>query len=219
VGALGLIGGCLAKIANEIFNLAHTEIAELGEPFSDGKVGSSTMPHKRNPTAVENVVTVGRALKFTVAFMQEALVQEHERDGANWKIEWKALPEACLMTTAMLAQMKTVLAGLEVNAERMRDNLDALGGFIMSERVMFALSDRFGKQTAHELVYEAAMKGLSQGMSFSNALGSMEKIGTSIDPEELERHLDPTTYLGFAPEIVDRVIAGVLASAWLDETP
>ena len=71
---LGLIGGCLAKIANEIIMLAHTEIDELGEPFNEGKVGSSTMPHKRNPSTCEGIVAVGRALRYTVALMHEALI-------------------------------------------------------------------------------------------------------------------------------------------------
>ena len=148
VGVLGLIGGSLAKVANEIMNLAHTEIDELAEPFNEGKVGSSTMPHKRNPATVEAVVAVGRTLRYTVALMHEALMQEHERDASLWRLEWKALPEACLMTGVILAQMKDVLAGLEVHADKMRRNLDALGGFLLSERVMFALADKIGKQTA-----------------------------------------------------------------------
>src|SRR5215472_11209306 len=133
VGVLGLIGGSLGKIANEIITLAHTEIDELAEPFSEGKVGSSTMPHKRNPSSAESVVTVGRALRYTVALMHDALLQEHERDAAAWRLEWKALPEACLMTGVMLAQTKYMLAGLEVHADKMRRNLDALGGLLMSE--------------------------------------------------------------------------------------
>src|SRR5439155_5920909 len=157
VGVLGLIGGGLAKIAHEIILLAHSEIDELAEPFNEGKVGSSTMPHKRNPVVAEGVVAVGRTLRYTVALMHEALLVEHERDAAAWRFEWKALPEACLMTGAILAQMKGILAGLEVHAGRMRKNLDALGGFLLSERVMFALADKLGKQTAHEAVYRAAM--------------------------------------------------------------
>ena len=109
VGVLGLVGGSLAKIANEIITLAHTEVGELGEPFNEGKVGSSTMPHKRNPSTCEGIVAVGRTLRYTVALMHEALIQEHERDASAWRFEWKALPEACLMTGAILAQMKDVL--------------------------------------------------------------------------------------------------------------
>src|SRR5205823_544502 len=132
VGVLGLIGGGLAKIANEIINLSRTEVDEVAEPFSDGKVGSSTMPHKRNPAIAESIVTLGRTLRHTVGLMHDALLHEHERDAAAWRIEWKALPEACLMTGVMLQQMTYVLAGLEVHVDKMRRNLDALGGFLLS---------------------------------------------------------------------------------------
>ena len=215
VNTLGLIGGALAKIANEIILLAHTEIDELGEPFSEGKVGSSTMPHKRNPAVAEAVATLGRVLRATVALMQDALLVEHERDAAAWRIEWKALPEACLMTAAMLAQMKYMLAGLEVHAAKMRENLDALGGFLLSERVMFALADKLGKQTAHEVVYEAAMHGLSHGITFERALMENNQVNAALGADELAALLDPTTYVGHAPAIVERVLAATRASGWI----
>ena len=216
VGVLGLIGGSLAKIANEIINLAHTETDELAEPFSEGKVGSSTMPHKRNPSTAEGIVAVGRTLRYTVALMHEALVQEHERDAAMWRFEWKALPEACLMTGVILAQMKYVLAGLEVHTDKMRRNLDALGGFLLSERVMFALADKLGKQTAHELVYDASMQGFSRGISFEHALMENSRVDDALTTEELQSLLDPTTYVGLAPAIVERVLAETRASGWIE---
>ncbi len=216
VGVLGLVGGSLAKIANEVITLAHTEIDELAEPFSEGKVGSSTMPHKRNPAVAESVVTVGRVLRYTVALMHDALMHEHERDAAAWRIEWKALPEACLMTGVILAQMNYVLAGLEVHADNMRRNLDALGGFLMSERVMFALADKVGKQSAHELVYHAAMQGFAQGITFEQALMESEEARHGLGSEELQLLLDPTTYVGLAPAIVERVLAQTRAAGWMD---
>jgi adenylosuccinate lyase len=215
VGVLGLIGGGLAKIANEIIVLAHTEIDELAEPFNEGKVGSSTMPHKRNPSTCEGIVAVGRTLRYTVALMHEALIQEHERDASAWRFEWKALPEACLMTGAILAQMKDVLAGLEVHADRMRRNLDALGGFLLSERVMFALADKLGKQSAHEAVYDAAMQGFAQNLTFQQALMENPQVEAALGTEELHSLLDPTTYVGLAPAIVERVLAETRASGWI----
>jgi adenylosuccinate lyase len=215
VGVLGLIGGSLANIANEIITLAHTEIDELAEPFSDGKVGSSTMPHKRNPSTAESVATIGRVLRYTVALMHDALLHEHERDASAWRVEWKAVPEACLMTGVALAQMKYVLAGLEVHADKMRRNLDALGGFLMSERVMFALADKIGKQTAHEVVYHASMQGFEQNITFEQALMANPQAKDAIGTAELQALLDPTTYIGLAPAIVDRVLARTRASGWM----
>src|SRR5882724_8306732 len=215
VGVLGLIGGGLAKIANEIIVLAHTEIDELAEPFNEGKVGSSTMPHKRNPSTCEGIVAVGRTLRHTVALMHDALMQEHERDASAWRFEWKALPEACLMTGAILAQTKDVLAGLEVNPGKMRRNLDTLGGFLLSERVMFALADKLGKQTAHEAVYEASMHGFAHNLTFEQALMANPQVKAALAKDELNALLDPTTYVGLAPAIVERVLAETRASGWL----
>ncbi len=216
VCVLGILGGTLGKIANEIIILEHNEIDELAEPFSEGKLGSSTMPHKRNPSTVEAAVAVSRALRYNVAFMLESMVIEHERDGSAWRGEWKALPESCLMIGGLLAAMKYVLAGLVVNVVHMRRNLDLLGGFLLSERVMFALSGRVGKQTAHELVYEASMRGMERGISFEQSLMENTKVREALSKEELRAALDPTTYIGLAPEIVDGVLEQARADGWLD---
>ena len=218
VCVLAITGQTLGKIANEIVNLEHTEIAELFEPFSEGKVGSSTMPHKRNPSSCEAVVGVSRALRYNAAFMLECMIIEHERDGSAWRGEWKALPESCLMAGGILATMKYVLTGLHVDAERMRGNLDLLGGFLLSERVMFALSDKVGKQTAHDLVYEASMRGIEGGMSFEQALMKDPRVAAALTPAELGKVLDPATYVGLAPEIVDNVLAETRKSGWLNES-
>jgi len=216
VCVLAIIGQTLGKIANEIINLDHTEIGEVFEPFSAGKVGSSTMPHKRNPSSCEAAVAVSRALRYNAAFMLECMVLEHERDGSAWRGEWKALPESCLMAGGLLSAMNYVLSGLHVDAGRMRRNLDLLGGFLLSERVMFALSDKLGKQTAHDLVYEASMHGIEGGISFEQALMQDPRVAAALTPGELRKVLDPTTYVGLAPQIVDKVLAETKASGWLD---
>jgi adenylosuccinate lyase len=213
---LAIIGQTLGKIANEIVTLEHTEIGELYEPFSEGKVGSSTMPHKRNPSSCEAVVGVSRALRYNAAFMLECMIVEHERDGSAWRGEWKALPESCLMAGGLLAAMKYILSGLHVDAARMRRNLDMLGGFLLSERVMFVLSEEVGKQTAHDLVYEASMHGIEHGVAFEQALMQDKRVAVALKPEELRKALDPTTYVGHAPQIVDQVLAQTRASGWLD---
>ncbi len=217
VCVLGITAATLGKIANEIIILEHNEVDEVAEPFSEGKLGSSTMPHKRNPSTVEAAVAVSRALRYNVAFMLESMVIEHERDGSAWRGEWKALPESCLMSGGLLGMMKYVLEGLEVNAGSMRRNLDLLGGFLLSERVMFALSGKVGKQTAHELVYEASMHGLEQHMTFEQALMQNDRVRGALTEAELQAVLDPTTYIGRAPEIVDEVLKRADASRWLND--
>jgi adenylosuccinate lyase len=115
--------------------------------------------------------------------------------------------------------MKYVLSDLQVHPGKMRDNLDVLGGFLLSERVMFALAEKLGKQTAHELVYDLAMQGISQGITFRQVLMENAQVTRAIGTEELGALLDPTTYVGLAPEIVERVLAETRASGWINQTP
>ena len=98
----------------------------------------------------------------------------------------------------------------------MRGNLGLLGGFLLSERVMFALSDKVGKQTAHELVYEASMHGLEQGVTFEQSLMANQQVREALSTEELRKALDPTTYVGHAPQIVERVLTEQRANGWLN---
>lgn len=215
VGILGLIGGTLSKMCNEVFNLQRTEIDELQEPFNEGKVGSSTMPHKRNPTVVGNVIAAGKALRYNATMMAEAMVQEHERDAMSWKAEWKALPESCLLMGVMLERAKYVFSNLVVNAGNMRRNLDLLRGYLLSERVMFALSDKLGKQTAHELVYQASMRGQEQRLTLAEALLANAQVREAMNASELHALFDPTTYVGLAPQLVDRALKQTDNEGWL----
>jgi adenylosuccinate lyase len=213
---LGLVAGTLTKIANEVFHLQATEVDEVEEPFNPGKVGSSTMPHKRNPSLCETMITVGRTLRYDVAIMQEALVQTHERESAIWKLEWKALPEICMGLGLMLSLGCTILEHLVVKPERMRENLDRLGGLLLSERVMFFLGEKLGKQTAHEVVYEAAMAAQETGGTLEAALARDVRVTGVATSAELSGILDPTSYVGLAPELVDRALAQTRAEGWLD---
>lgn len=204
---LAMIGATLSKIGNELFNMQRTEFAEVEEGFSEGKLGSSTMPHKRNPTAAENLAGLARPLRYNAAMMLEGMVQEGERDGIAWKMEWKALPECGLIAGAMLFQAKNLLAGLRVDAAAMRGNLDRLRGYLLSERVMLELSERVGKQTAHEWIYEASMHGLTQRISFGDAMRSHAHLGSLLSDDEIRHLTDPEGYLGECAASVDRVLA------------
>jgi adenylosuccinate lyase len=115
------------------------------------------MPQKRNPEIAEHLGTLARVVRYHAAHMSENLVHDHERDGRAWKGEWALLPGACLATGKALALLHDLLEHLEVNADRMRDNLLATKGFVQAEHVMLALSPKLGKQSAHALVYRVAM--------------------------------------------------------------
>ncbi|MDP2307023.1 MAG: adenylosuccinate lyase family protein, partial [Pseudomonadota bacterium] len=167
---LALVTGTLSKIGNEIYELQRPEINELAEPFIPGQVGSITMPHKRNPELAEHLDTLARCVRANAATALEGLVALHERDGRGWKAEWLWLPEACLLTAAAVSFAARLLEVLHVDVQRMRANLDALGGYPMSEPVMRRLAARTGKHVAHEQVYAAAMAGIEQGHDLATAL-------------------------------------------------
>ncbi|XAH23556.1 adenylosuccinate lyase [Xylophilus sp. GW821-FHT01B05] len=204
---LAMIGATLSKIGNELFNMQRNEFGEVEEGFSEGKLGSSTMPHKRNPTSAENLAGLSRPLRYNAAMMVEGMVQESERDGIAWKMEWKALPECCLIAGAMLFQARNLLAGLKVNADVMAANLDKMRGYLLSERVMLELSERVGKQTAHEWIYEASMHGITGKLSFADAMRQHEGLGKLLSDDEIRDLTDPSAYLGQCGASVDRVVA------------
>ena len=215
--ALVLISGSLGKLGNEIYNIMRTEIDEVEEPFSAGNVGSTTMPHKRNPAIFEGIASLTKPILHSVALLHESLVMEHERDAMSWRSEWIALPEICLYLSSQLKSMITVLEGLVVKPENMLKNLERLGGLILSERVMFALSEKIGKQTAHHLIYEIAMESAEQKIPFKKLLGQNEKVAAVLTEDQINQLLDPSQYIGLASEKVDEVIASIRNGGLLSE--
>ena len=211
-----LISGTLGKIGNELYNLMRTEINEIEEPFSAGKIGSTTMPHKRNPAALEGLASLTAPVLKSAALIYESMHVEHERDAMSWRAEWIALPEICIYLSAQLQNAIAILRGMTVNEARMRRNLDMQGGLLLSEYVMFELGKKMGKQTAHHLVYECAMHAWEQQRDFKETLRAHPQMDNSISDDELNRWLDPVNYLGSAPRKVDEVLAAAQASGLLE---
>ncbi len=199
------VSATLGKIANEIYNLQRPEIDEVNEPFHLGKVGSSTMPHKRNPASVELAVALWRLVRGLLVPLTDALFQEHERDASALRVELAAVPELVVYCGALLARMRAVVENLEAFPERMRDNADLLGGLLLSERVMLALGEEVGKQTAHETVYEVAMAARKKGTGFREELAADPRVAPYLDRETIRDLLDPARYLGLTGRIVDEV--------------
>ncbi|ASM35964.1 MAG: adenylosuccinate lyase [Campylobacter sputorum] len=212
---LGNINATFNKIAHQILLMSHNEFDELAEPFGKGQVGSSTMPHKRNPALSENAVTVSNALKANIAILSDIERHEHERDGQVWKMEWKLLPEIFLMLSVVLENMKVVLSGLKVKKDKMLKNLDLLGGYVLAERVMFALADKLGKQHAHELVYELSMKGIENNLTFKEVLLQNDTVTKILSFKDIDELLDASTYVGYAPQIVDKFLQNIKNSEML----
>ena len=203
---LALVTATLAKIGQEVYELQRPEIGELREPFTPGQYGSITMPHKRNPELSEHLVTLARLVRGNAGLAVEGMVAEYERDGRAWKTEWVLLPESCLYAGAALDMGNRLLAGLEVDADRMRRNLDAQGGYPLSEPVMRALAAKIGKPAAHQLVYEVALAGRQRGVDLRTALLSDARVTAHLKAEEIDDCLDPVRALGITHSVVDTVV-------------
>ena len=200
------VAASLGKIAREVYALQQVEFGEAAEPHHHGKVGSSTMPHKRNPATVELAIGLSRLIRAQQVAITDAAFQEHERYSALLRIELAAVPEMMIYSGALLSKMRTVLEKLEVFPTRMRQNLDLLGGLLLSEKIMLALGEKIGKQTAHEVVYEIAMSSFEKEIPFKKALMSDQRVANHLKEEEIVELLNPEAYIGESEEIVDNVL-------------
>src|SRR5881396_2131560 len=204
---LGLLTGTLGKISMDVKLLMQTEVAEVYEPFHEGRGSSSTMPQKRNPISCLYIHATTALVRQHVAALLEAAVADHERSTGPWQIEWIALPEIFLLGSGALAQTKLMLTGLEVDADRMPANLDLTRGMIVSEAVMMGLGPHLGRQRAHDLVYDICRKVAATGEPLVELLAKDPDISKHLTRAELDKMCDPAGYLGLAGEMVDRVLA------------
>lgn len=205
VSVLAMVAATMGKIAHEIILLQKSEVAEVEEPYQRGKVGSSTMPHKRNPMLCEGVVAEARMVRNLVPTLLTAMEAEHERDWASMHIEWAVIPEASILAGGAVAHTLRAVEGLIVYPERMRRNVDLLLGLPLSESVMLRLGEFLGRQTAHEVVHEAAMLAFEQQRPLSSLLLEDTRVTAHFSAAELDAMLDPAAYTGLAGVFVDRV--------------
>jgi len=204
---LGLLTGTLGKVSMDVKLLMQTEVAEVCEPFHEGRGSSSTMPQKRNPISCLYIHATTALVRQQVAALLEAAVADHERSTGPWQIEWIALPEIFLLASGALAQTRLMLFGLEVDADRMRANLDLTRGTIVSEAVMMGLGPYLGRQRAHDLVYDICRKVAASGEPLVEVLARDGDVSRHLTRAQLEKMCDPAAYLGLAGEMVDKVLA------------
>jgi 3-carboxy-cis,cis-muconate cycloisomerase len=204
---LGLVTGTCGKLSMDVKLLMQTEVAEVYEPFHEGRGSSSTMPQKRNPVASLYIHANAAVVRQHAAALLEAAVADHERSTGPWEIEWIALPEIFLLTSGCLRQTRDMIAGLIVDTERMRANLDITRGMVVSEAVMMGLGPSLGRQRAHDLVYDVCRKVGPTGPALLDLLLEEPEITRHLSRAELETMVDPGRYLGLAGEMVDRVLA------------
>jgi adenylosuccinate lyase len=214
---LAMLTATLGRIADEVRMLSRPEYGELEEAWHEGKVGSSTMPHKRNPEKLEQVVVLARLARATSVLTVEAMILEHERDSRGTRLEWVAVPEVSHYALTALAILRPVLTGLTVHDNHMAAQARLAAEHLCSEALMLALGRSIGKQSAHGLVYEVSQQSQTDGVSLRSVLAGRPDITVHLGADELESVLDPFTYAGAAGEMVDRVLVG--ARQWLAHTP
>ena len=205
VSVLALCAGTLGRINHEIFTLQRSEILELEEPFFMGKIGSSTMPQKRNPAVLENVLALCRNVRSITPSIVESMISENERDWGCFLSEWEAIPRACHLMAAALAKSKNIFENLIVYEKHMERNLDLQKGLIMSECVMMHLAVKLGRMTAHEVVYKAAMEAYEKEIPLKDVLMKTKEVADAFTEKEVEFMVDPHNYVGLAPVFADRV--------------
>lgn len=206
---LGIYAGTLGKIGHELFTLMKTEINEIHEPFRKGEIGSSTMPQKRNPALIEGVASLTQPIFSDVSLMLQSMLIDGERDAIHWRNEWVALPEITSYLDAQLVQLTYILSELEVNTVQMWKNLDIQGSLPYSERIMFKLGKVIGKQTAHELVYQAAMKAIENHDDFISLLYQEPTVSTHFSKETIQSWIVPENNIGESLAKVDDVVSTV----------
>ena len=204
---LALIAGTLDKIGREVRNLQRSEIAEVFEPFSQDQVGSSTMPHKRNPHKSERVCGLARVIRAGVNASLETIALEHERDISNSSVERITIPEGFILTDYILRQMISILKELVFDYENIRRNLDLTLGLSLTERVMLELVKKgAGRQEAHEMLRRLAMKCWNSKRGLGEVMLEDEEARKLVTEAELNEWLRPEGYIGTAIEQVDRVV-------------
>jgi 3-carboxy-cis,cis-muconate cycloisomerase len=202
--ALGEAAGALGKPARDVVLLAQTEIAEVREGGEGG--GSSTLPQKRNPVAAVSVLASAAQAPGLVATILAAMVQEHQRAAGAWHAEWRPLTDLLVAVGSAAAWLRECLGRLQVDAPRMRANLDRTGGLLLAERVTTALTAALGRLAAHDLVVEACAESASTGRPLAEALLARPPIAAQLSASEVQTLLDPAGYLGSAGLFVDRAL-------------
>lgn len=208
-GVLGNLLGTLGKMARDLSLMMQTEVGELSEPVVEGRGGSSTMPHKRNPVGCAAILAAAVRAPGLVATMLAGMVQEHERGLGGWQAEWPLPPELFCLTAAALAQMREIVAGLEVHAGALARNLAATGGLAQSEAVVAALTPHLGRPRAHRLLEEASRTALTSGSSLHSVLAADAEVTAHFSSRQLADLLAPANYLGSTAAFIRRALAPV----------
>jgi 3-carboxy-cis,cis-muconate cycloisomerase len=205
--ACAVLTGSLGKMARDIALLMQGELAEAAEPGGNGRGGSSTMPHKRNPIGCAVTLAAAQRVPGLVAIFLSAMVQEHERGVGGWQAEWPTVAAIIQSTGLAAVSMAELMEGLTVDAERMRSNLEATQGRIFAERAMMLLGEKLGRDAAHRVVEAATGKSVAQGRHLAEVLGEMAEVTRHVDAATIRRLEIAEEYLGVGNEFRLRLLS------------
>jgi len=203
---LALIAAGIERLATEIRHLQRTEVREAEEYFSPGQKGSSAMPHKRNPVLSENLSGLSRVIRATVIPALENVVTWHERDISHSSVERVIAPDATIALDFALARLTGLIDRLVVYPERMRENLESLGGLVDSQRVLLALTQAgMSREDAYRVVQRNAMAAWDGKGRFSELLKRDPEIARLLDPDTIDGLFDTAYHLKYVDTIFRRV--------------
>jgi adenylosuccinate lyase len=206
VGALAVCASTLDALATEIRHLARTEVREVQEPFAEGQKGSSAMPHKRNPVISERVSGLARVIRGYAVTALENVALWHERDISHSSAERMILPDATGLLAFMLRDMATVMDGLVVFPERMRELVDSRGGIAFSQTVLLALVDAgMSRDDAYRVVQRAAAAAWDENASFRDEIAKDADVTAHLDAASVDGLFDPQRFLANLGPLFDRL--------------
>jgi len=207
--ATGILIGAGGKIARDVSLLMQTEVGEVFEPAGQGRGGSSTMPHKRNPVACSQILAAANLAPGLVGSLLSGMVQEQERALGGWQAEWITIPQLFLLASGVASRLAEIAEGMEIDAGRMRKNLEATRGLIMGEAVQMALGAALGRLEAHELLEAASKRAEKERRPLIEVLSRMPEVTKILPREKLAQLFDPLAYLGSAEQFLKRALARV----------
>jgi 3-carboxy-cis,cis-muconate cycloisomerase len=204
--ALTMLTGCLGKIARDASLLMQTEVGEISEAGEEGRGGSSAMPHKRNPVAPTMIIAACNRVPGLLATMSASMIQEHERSVGRWHAEWNPLPQIVCLAGGAIKHTDDLFSRLEVNKDRMRQNIDLTRGLIFAESIANALGKEIGKSEAEQLVKLACQRARAKDRHLYQVLVQEPSISRVLDQAALAQIFRPENALGAANQLIDRVL-------------
>lgn len=206
INTLQLLANNLHKVAEEVFQTSIEEFGEVAEGFTNGTVGSSTMPHKINPKLSKGIIANAQMLYSlsTVAYCSSA--RPFEADSTSNMLFDGVMDQALELMTEILMRAEELSRTLTINEERMKANAALNQGLDNSEYIMMQLAPHIGKDQAHELIYELAIEAELTNTSYRELLLGNELIRSFFSEKVIEELLQPSNYTGLSAQLARQMV-------------